>query len=482
MNKKTLFFLTFLLLSTTIKCFATKLSLAQIEKLKPSVVRIKSSSTQKIGSGFIHTDTKYVVTAFHVVSGSSGNVTIYYEALGQQRKGKVIKTLKSADLALIEITNPINVPVLKSSTASVNYNSEFTAIGFLWDAVDYFPIDVTKKETRNLGYLPTATKDDLKKAGCPSLTLNVFAFAGNPLVPGFSGSPIFDSNEQVIAIGDGGIKEGLASISWGIPCSNLSALFLSKTNEIGTAVLTHSLYAADEIPLANWETNVLMINNEKFNKTRTEKLKTIASTTDDVNGLNMILNTFPPQIDKDNIEYDVYQNFSNGAVFILPSNYTYTQQGNTINLQSPNGRVFFSIEVEHCTFPQMNPLTIQLEKKQLVPLQGWYWNINPPFTYNYPFTRSDGFMVRRVAYFQSFYDQMQNYTYYNNYLFESFVYKNDLLMYLNVKNYDFNTPYLNSRYPCDLNGFTGFGCDTKLTELTEWMKMIVAVHFATFSN
>ena len=118
----------------------------------------------------------------------------------------------------------------------------------------------------------------------------------------------------------------------------------------------------------------------------------------------------------------MYQNFSNGAIFVLPSGYTYTQQGNTISLQSSNGKVVFSIDVEHCTFPQMNPLTIQLENNQLVPLQGWYWTKDPSFTYNYPITRSDGFMVRRAAYVQSFYNQMQNYTYYNNYLFESFVY------------------------------------------------------------
>jgi len=482
MKKNIFLFWCILFLSTSTNCYSTKLTLSQIKKLQPSIVRVITTDTKKIGSGFIYSNIKYIVTAFHVISGSNGNVIVKYESLNLVRYGTVIKTLKSADLALIEITNPVNQPVLIGSTANVNYNSEYTAIGFLWDAENYFSIDVTKKETRDLNFLPSSTVNDIKLNGCPSLTLNVFSFAGNPLVPGYSGSPIFDSDERVIAIGDGGIKEGLASVSWGIPVSNLNDLFRSNQNIKGPIVLTHSLFAADNIQSLNWEMDTLIVNNEKFNKTRTEKLQSIASSTDDVNGLNMILNTFPVQIDKNNIEFDVYQNFSNGAIFILPTGYSFTKLGNTIALQSTNGQVFFSIDIEKCTFYQMNALTIQLENNQLVPLSGWYWYINPSFTYIYPFTRSDGFIVKRAAFVQSFYNQAQNFTYFNNYLFESFVYKNNLLMYLNVKNFDYNTTYLQSRLPCEQNGYSDVSCKSKLSELTEWMKMVISVHFATFAN
>jgi hypothetical protein len=458
-------------------CLSTKLDQAQIQKLKTSVVRVQVNSTNKIGSGFIYLNQKYAITAYHVISGSNGNVKIYYQALGLERTGRVIKTLKSADLALIEISSPVNVPVLATSTSTVDYNTEYTAIGFLWDAKDYFPIDLMKKETRNLNFLPSATLQDITQSGCPSLTLNVFSFAGNPMVPGYSGAPIFDGDESIIGIGDGGIKEGLASVSWGIPCANLKPLFESTACDIGSTVLSHTLYAADNIQFANWATNTLKLNNEIFFKTRTEKLQSIAATTDDIIGLNQILNVFPPQIDKYNIVFDVYQNFTNGAVFILPAGYRYTTNGNKIMMQSNNGMLNFSIDVEHCDLMQMYTLTAQLEAMELGILPGWTWVSDPNFTYPTPAIRYDGFMVRRAANVQQ-----NSYMQYNNYIFESFVYKNNLLMYVSVKNFNFNTPYNSSNYLCAQAGYQGPGCDVKLNELTEWLKMYVAVHFATFSK
>lgn len=457
--------------------YAARLSQNQVNALKPSVVRV--GCMHNTASGFIYGSTSFVVTAYHVIAGSTGNVTIYYPSLGLDRPGTVIKTLKSADLALIQISNPITVPVLARSTAVANYNEDYTALGFLWDATDYFTKDITKKDTRDLNFLPQGSILDLQASQCPDIKMNVYTFSGDPLVPGYSGAPIFDSNGNVLAIGDGGVKQGLGSASWGIPCSKLNDLMASPQTSLGTVVLTHTLYSADNISEQNWQTDILTINGEDFHKVRTEQLASLIYYADDPNGLNLILGTFPSQLDKQHAAFDVYQDFSTGAIFILPVGYTPTINGHEIVLLSSNGQIEFSLSVEHCNFTSMLPLTAQLELSEKTPVQGWSWTSVPAFTYVIPVQRWDGFTVRRAAFAQQTFNN--NMLLYNNYLFESFVFKKDLLMYLKVKNANYTTSYVQNSFACMNNGYSAPGCGVLLNEADEWMKMCVAVHFANFS-
>ena len=264
-------------LCANINCYADKLTKSQIDRLSQSVVRIFSN--QKIGSGFIYTQGKYAVTAYHVIAGTSGIVKVQYPSLGDQlHNGKVIKTLKEADLALIEIDGFRNVTPLKISNHSPAFDAQFTTIGFLWDAPTSFSRTINKRDTKILSSLiPTVTKNDIRNAGCPSLELSVYSFENNPLVPGYSGAPIFHSDEGIIGIGDGGIKDGLASVSWAIPTTHLNTLMTSSEYALGRPINSQSHFGADVITNPEWETETVKLGTKEFAKVRSEYFANIAT-------------------------------------------------------------------------------------------------------------------------------------------------------------------------------------------------------------
>lgn len=64
--------------------------------------------------------------------------------------------------------------------------------------------------------IPSAPLSILKERRSPNHVINVLNLQGN-LLPGDSGAPILDSKLHIVAIANGGLKEGLAGISWAIP-------------------------------------------------------------------------------------------------------------------------------------------------------------------------------------------------------------------------------------------------------------------------
>jgi len=467
---------------------ADPLTLAQINNLKKSIIKVHTS-TGRIGTGFVYSSSNYAVTAFHVVAGSDGTVQIEYTAFGSQYySGRVIKTLKNQDLALIEITNPRSVTPLRISDENPVFDKVFTCLGFLWDALDVASKEITKKETKPLRYwLPSDALKDIQNAGCPSTTVDMLQLDGNPLVPGYSGAPIFSKDEGVIGIADGGVREGLGAVSWGIPATALNSLFHSTEDAQGNLVRDQTHFSADVISNPNWKSNYFMLSGLKYSKISNGVLGNLANGTDDPQGLNLILSTFPPQMEKVNIRYDVYQNFESGSVLILPGGLQVHQNGDGVYVTSRDGGSTLTIKaVKINDINEIWPKSTLMENTSLLQNQtaGYSWTPDVPFTYILTTSRIDGFMARRKAFkeYQSGYNQFgQLATQLNNYLFESFIYKRGLLLQLVTTNRNYNNQYFLKRLPCDQTGFTAQGCKETLAELSGWGNLIIATQYATFS-
>lgn len=477
------------------QCWAGNLTEQQINRLKRSVIKVYANN--RIGTGFIFSDRKYAVTAYHVIAGSNGNVSVGYTALSQQRvAGRVIKTLKRADLALIEIDNPRNVNPLQVSAQVPAFNASFTAIGYLWDANDTWARNIVKNQNKDLeSFLPASAKNDVRTAQCPSLSLNIITFEGNPLVPGYSGAPIFHDDEGIIAIGDGGIREGLASVSWGIPASQLNLLMASTEYTVGGNIHTQTHFNADMIENPQWASEVIQISGRSFSKTRTETLPNIMNATDDINGLNQIMATFPPQIDRAGLTFDVYQDFQSGATFILPAGFRTTVENQKLKVFAPGRKMVATIQVSELASnaagnftlsPEVQNVSNTLEYQALMAEQavGWTWIPNPSFSYLMPVFRPDGFAVRRKSFLEmrQAYNQFnQLYYEYDNYFFESFIAKGKLLIHFYTTNRLYSTRFMQNVMYCSQSGFAGATCAEILNDSKNFLSMVIATHFATFN-
>jgi hypothetical protein len=72
------------------------------------------------------------------------------------------------------------------------------------------PIEILKD------LIPASSLSILKERSSPNHLIKVLNLQGN-LLPGHSGAPILDSRGRVLAVANGGLKEGFAGISWAIP-------------------------------------------------------------------------------------------------------------------------------------------------------------------------------------------------------------------------------------------------------------------------
>ena len=454
------------------------LTAGQITTLGRSVVKIKvilPNGRQKIASGFIHSSQDIAVTAYHVVAGAT-SVIVRYENDMVERSGTVIKVLKRADLALIRISSPLSVNPLPLASGQASINQQLTALGFYLDAVSMDQRRLSMSASQKIGnVLPSKNLQEIQNTGCPSIDLVIHKLQDNPLLPGFSGCPVFNGSGEVIGIGDGGLENGAYSISWAIPASHISALMNSTENFTGSAIQSTSYFSADVISPGEIET--ISVAGLTFTKLRTRSLADLAtsSATDDLNGLHQILSTFPQAIDKSKIFFDIYQDVTSGAVIVIPADMQYQVTGNTIRVFDSSNRHETRVVVARNLTPvEMQQHSVNFEGSFYNPATTWM--PDPAFTYLAPVMRPDGLTVRRKAFVA-----WSTPTTTERYLIETFAYKQGTFLSVGNVKKDYNTFFMNARFNCLQTNFGGTGCDNMLQDLTTWGAMIVATHLTSFS-
>lgn len=148
--------------------------------------------------------------------------------------------------------------------------------------------------------------DSLSERASPSPLLTILSIQGN-LLPGHSGAPIFDQNHRVVAVANGGLKEGTVAISWAIPIAALQQLRPSAGSERLAALITHdsaalfSFAAAETAPPMGSGLAAAVANN-------------------DVQSAQRILRVSVPQDEKDGELYAAVRNGSAQVLGVLIEN------------------------------------------------------------------------------------------------------------------------------------------------------------------
>lgn len=197
---------------------------AQTYAANPLVYRVLADETKL--SGFRLRGTKGIVTALHGVIGKT-NVRAISSADNKALIGLTIKQVDVAhDLALLanDKLSAADESIGLVPAAEPNWAAaeKLVVIGYPKEIV--FTELRTKVQLRDpprriLKELVGLEKfEKLKKRASPDPRLSVASIQGD-LLPGHSGAPIVDSLQRVVAIGNGGLLDG---ISWGIPLEDIT--------------------------------------------------------------------------------------------------------------------------------------------------------------------------------------------------------------------------------------------------------------------
>lgn len=318
------------------------------EQAEKSLVKVMVTGGGKMGvcSGFIWKKKSWIVTSLHAMK-KNGIIEIEYPG-NNIRDAKVIRVFESADLVLLE-TNIDESPVVNEVIPVSGYSREKPEFGEKIYAIGYNggslgnQTQVLEKGHANPETLWFLIREqdqaNLSSVGFPSMKIPIYFLSGS-LLPGFSGSPIYNTRNELVGIGDGGLERGQMNVSWCIPGSNLDKLMESTKVDlpakIGEASLFYSAEVSIEVPSDNPRENYQAANRQleqkyksytygdfRFFQTKTRTLNEMVNTAIDKNNLYGFASEFSEMkiffdYDGNGFDFDIYEDVNNGFVLAIP--------------------------------------------------------------------------------------------------------------------------------------------------------------------
>lgn len=375
---------------------------AVLDKLSLTVVQVRGTGCRggdRLGSGFVWPDRGRVVTALHVVEHCTG-LTVYYQGPGALRAARIERTLAAADLAQLQVTEvPAAATVAILAEAPAKPADELMALGFRLAApkMASTKLSVPWGSTRLEDLLPDSVRQSLSIAGVPSLSLTVLPLDGH-LLPGHSGAPIFNASGQVVAMGDGGLERGAASISWGVPAAQIRQLPGSgeRLMQLGAGSAVH--FALDTP--ASSEDETLSCGQLQLTKARTRTFKDMVRTSDDPAGLQSFANLWGlAGLDLGDEPFDVYRDLRSGATVVVPAG-ALVEEGPevcTVELLTP-GHAVMLITGQTVRGQAGVAAAVKGLHQRLYGSGGLVWRRDPAFSYPSSQQRLDGLEVLRQSF------------------------------------------------------------------------------------
>lgn len=205
------------------------LSYAQNQQINQSIFKIRASNCQ-IGderalTGFIVEEG--ILTALHGVVGCTNIRALQYGVSAQVYTNlSIVKVDLDNDVALLqspELLTQIGKNPELILPLSDNFTSSLEIRGFPLDLEELI-INKTPifRQVSVLGNLiPASEKANFQTCQSPSLFSSVLSIEAT-LLPGASGAPIFNTVNEVVGLGMGGLGEGYTEIVWGSIATELN--------------------------------------------------------------------------------------------------------------------------------------------------------------------------------------------------------------------------------------------------------------------
>jgi S1-C subfamily serine protease len=329
-----------------------------------SVVKVKTSyqttengkAVMKIGNatGWCYQDSKHIITDLHVVAGiADKDIKVSTTRSIKTCGAKVVKVLKEADLALLELDQDLGCKPLTIEDVDPNSRKEYSIWGFPEGIFAVAGDDIRfARSVDNPAFLNDLIgglsedvtgginlKRRLEEQQYPSVKAQIIRISST-ISPGHSGAPIFTLDGKVVGIADGGLREGTARLNWAMPAFYYVPRLLASTDSKDDPKLKKP---SIEVSLYSYSYTVDIGTTESEQRKTVEdvvKAKTITSedgvqslsrtwtagyqdiietmNDKDRNGLEKMMKRERFSLDMTDTQYDVYEDFGTGATFAIP--------------------------------------------------------------------------------------------------------------------------------------------------------------------
>lgn len=386
------------------------------------MVEVPGSTDASVCTGFVWKRKDWIVTSLHAMH-PKGTVTVIYNS-GDLATAKPIKVYEKADLVLLQVQDTTDVSssvvaLTKYDSTAIPRKTEMTAIGYGLGAKASRGNPLKRGDIATPENLERALPNDavkkLKGYEIPDLKLDIIMLDGS-LLPGFSGSPIFnDKTGEFIAIGEGGLENGTQALSWGIPAKYLALLEKSSnssiTKDFTGSPLHHSSAVKiaieeqktnnDEDPnidvnaqldfLAEQYTSIVYGNFEFFYvKTRTyAELTETSFDNENLYKLTDLFSSMKLHLDYSLFEFDIYEDPFNEVILVVPSgSELYVDENNHLKAKIDDMPMAWYFQLDFYYEPNNNQdwqsafYSLQNKLDGEYPVLGG-WQIDEEFDYSY---------------------------------------------------------------------------------------------------
>jgi S1-C subfamily serine protease len=449
-----------------------------MRRVSHSVVQVRArdcGTGDRVGTGFVWPSADRVVTAMHLVTGCQ-QLALYHEGRRVERGASILTVTRESDLALLSVRGTVDWPSAVVATRRPSGQEDLAVLGYELGA----PTMSSKSLKLSFGssllrdMIPDQVRRELQIVGFPSVDLEILRLEGH-LLPGHSGAPIFDRDGKVVAVADGGLENGAASISWGLPVDLLQQLRASTQSP--PAVSTQrvaTLFAASLESKGHGAGQTC--GSATFTKVRTRSFADIARTTDDLRGLQQQLQllAFAGVPDMSSQIFDIHVDRESGATIVLPAGTGLQPNGPVCLAQSQSGRVRLYVRGDSvATLPHVQLASLNFEKLVSAATQLSY-RVDPYWTYAAPGQRFDGLLVNRKSAFG--YSVTQ---YMSGYLYETLMSRARTFIGVAAVNLATNEAFYQAVQLCKLQPQM-LECGQLHEIAVEWAPFVLAIHMSTF--
>lgn len=290
------------------------------------------SVPDRTGTGFLFGSAGTLVTALHVVANCS-KVTAWFEQETNKptRALSLERTLAKRDLALMRIAGtsaqtPLQVGQVPSPgkpLAAVGYALDQASMQDWDSALALGTLKPPDGTSTIVEMLDPATAQSMSTSTV-SIYERVLRFSSH-FQPGMSGGPVVDQNGQVVGVVGGGMRQGLAPVSWAWPTTLLPAL-LTSTEPVTVQFSYQQAFYALQAPAAGPRQSITC-GELNFERVRRARFADVAASADDQPRIAHIVNISTlPRAQIDAFAFDIWRDPASGATFATPENVTLQQQ------------------------------------------------------------------------------------------------------------------------------------------------------------